>query len=138
MKLDIKKIKFLISEIKESIADIKKYSGIPEEEFFKDRRNILAVEHLLLRAIEATADVCLHLTARILHRGAESPAECFEILEKEGLISKDLSSSLRKMARFRNLLVHRYWEINEKKVLKYVKENLSDFEKFIKAISKLI
>jgi len=40
------------------------------------------------------------------------------------------------MARFRNILVHRYWEVNEKKVYQYAKENLVDFEKFIEIVSK--
>ena len=40
------------------------------------------------------------------------------------------------MIEFRNMLVHRYWEIDDKKVLKYAREDLEDFEKFIKAIKK--
>lgn len=100
MELDIKKIKFLISEITESLADIKKYIKIPQDEFWKDKRNILSVEHLLLRAIEATCNICVHLAAKKLHKGVESPAECFELLGKEGLIDKNLSASLRMMARY--------------------------------------
>jgi len=138
MTLDIKKIKFLISEIKESIADIRKFIAVSQEEFWKDKRNILAVEHLLLRAIEATANICSHIAAKKLQKGVETPAECFELLEKEKLINKELSTDLRKMARFRNILVHRYWEVDEKKVYQYANENLVDFEKFIEIISKNI
>lgn len=138
MILDTKRIKFLIGEIKESVADIRKYTGVSQKEFFEDRRNILAVEHLLLRAIEATANICSHIAVRRLQKGVESPAECFELLEKEKLISKDLSTALQKMARFRNILVHRYWEVDEKKVYQYAKKNLIDFERFIKNISREI
>lgn len=136
MTLDIKKIKFLISEIKESLVDIRRFTGVPQEEFWADKRNILAVEHLLLRAIEATANICSHIAARKLKKGVESPAECFELLEKEKLISKNLSTALRQMARFRNILVHRYWEVNEKRVYQYAKKNLVDFKKFIKVVSR--
>ena len=136
MVLDVKKIKFLISEIKESITDVRKFTGVSQKEFWADKRNILAVEHLLLRAIEATANICSHIAAKKLLKGVESPAECFELLEKEKLINKDLSTSLRRMARFRNILVHRYWEVNERKVYQYAKKNLVDFEKFIEIVSK--
>jgi uncharacterized protein YutE (UPF0331/DUF86 family) len=136
MELDIKKIKFLVSEIKESIEEIRKIAKIPEKEFWADKRNILAIEHLLLRAIEATSNICVHIAARKLKKGVESPAECFELLGKEKLIPKKLSDRLRKMARFRNVLVHRYWEIDEKRVYQYAKENLGDFEEFIEAISQ--
>jgi len=136
VELDIKKIKFLISEIKENLADIREYTKVSQDKFWKDKRNILSVEHLLLRAIEATCNICVHLAAKELQKGVESPAECFELLEKEKLINRDLSASLRKMARFRNILVHRYWEVDEKKVYQYAKKNLEDFEKFIEIISK--
>ena len=136
MVLDVKKIKFLISEIKESITDVRKFTEVSQKEFWADKRNILAVEHLLLRAIEATANICSHIAARKLQKGVESPAECFELLEKEKLINKNLSTSLRRMARFRNILVHRYWEVDERKVYQYAKENLVDFEKFIEIVSK--
>ena len=136
MVLDVKKIKFLISEIKESITDVRKFTEVSQKEFWADKRNILAVEHLLLRAIEATANICSHIAARKLKKGVESPAECFELLEKEKLLNKDLSASLRRMARFRNILVHRYWEVDERKVYQYAKKNLVDFEKFIEIVSK--
>lgn len=138
MELDIKKIKFFINEITESIIEIEKLLKISEKDFWKEKRNISAIKYFLLEAIEATCSICLHLVARKLRKGVESPAECFELLGKEKLINEDLSASLRKMARFRNILVHRYWEVDEKKVYQYAKENLEDFEKFIKAISKEI
>jgi uncharacterized protein YutE (UPF0331/DUF86 family) len=37
------------------------------------------------------------------------------------------------MSRFRNILVHRYWEVDEKKILEYAKNNLEDFEQFLRA-----
>lgn len=138
MELDIKKIKFFINEITESTTEIEKLMKIPEEEFWKEKRNISAIKYFLLEAIEATCNICLHLVARKLRKGVESPAECFDLLEKEKLINENLSISLRRMARFRNILVHKYWEIDDRKILKYVKENLIDFEKFIKAVEKLV
>lgn len=45
MEIDIKKIKFSIGEIKENIAEIRKYIKVSSKEFWKDRRNILAIEY---------------------------------------------------------------------------------------------
>ncbi len=38
------------------------------------------------------------------------------------------------MARFRNILVHRYWEIEDEKILGYARNNLEDFDQFLKSI----
>jgi len=136
MAIDIEKIKQRITEIKENIEKIKKYSSIPEKEFWGDERNILSIKHLLLESIEACGDICVHILAKKLFRASSSFAECFENLYKSKVIEEDLSNKLIKMARFRNVLVHRYWQIDDRKILDYAKNNLEDFDQFLKAVVK--
>ena len=42
------------------------------------------------------------------------------------------------MIRFRNILVHRYWEIEDEKVLQYARKNLEDFKKFLEEIKEIL
>jgi uncharacterized protein YutE (UPF0331/DUF86 family) len=42
------------------------------------------------------------------------------------------------MARFRNLLVHRYWEIDPAQVLRFARENLGDFTAYLRAVAALV
>jgi len=53
---------------------------------------------------------------------------------KEEAIQKELAAKLENMARFRNLLVHRYGEVDNKRVLEVIKHNLQDIEEFEKEI----
>lgn len=131
--IDIEKIKSRISEIKSNIEKVKKYAGLPEEEFWGDERNILSVKHLLLESIEACGSICVHILAQKVYQAPSSFAECFEHLHRAAVIDEELSLKLRNMARFRNILVHRYWEVDEKKILEYAKNNLGDFEQFLRA-----
>lgn len=50
----------------------------------------------------------------------------------------ELASSLVRMVRFRNLLVHRYWEVDPIRVLGYARENLGDFEAFLAAVEGFV
>lgn len=138
MNIDIEKIKQRISEIKENITKIEKYSTVPEDEFWKDERNILSIKHLLLESIEACGTICVHILAKKIFKASSSFSECFENLFKSKVIDKDLTDKLIMMARFRNILVHRYWEIIDKKILDYAKNNLDDFILFSKAIIKYL
>jgi len=52
--------------------------------------------------------------------------EMFTILAEEGLIDADLSSNLADMASFGNLLVHRYGEVDNERVLEIIKSDLGD------------
>lgn len=132
--INLEKLKKRISEIKEHSEKIKKYSAIPDSEFWKDERNVLAIKLLLLQSIEACGSICNHVLAKKFSKSPSSFSECFECLYESGVIDKELSLKLRKMSRFRNILVHRYWEIEDKKILDYARNNLKDFEGFVESI----
>lgn len=134
MDINLEKLKKRISEIKEHKEKIKKYSSIPDSEFWKDERNLLAIKHLLLQSIEACGSICSHVLAKKFFKSPSSFSECFEFLYESKVINQELSSELRKMARFRNILVHRYWEIEDKKILEYARNNLGDFDRFLESV----
>lgn len=138
MNINIEFIKNKGDEIRKNISKINNLTKLREKEFFKDERNIYTLRYLLLECIEAVAGICNHLLAKVGKRAPSSYADCFEGIAELNIISERLKSSLIKMARFRNLLVHRYWEIDDKKVLKYAKKNLKDFENFLKEAGRFI
>lgn len=138
MNLDLDKIKKGTADIKGAVDKIKEISNVAEEDFWADERNILSVERLLLIILEAVGNLSLHILAKKFKKSAEAPAECIELLAAEKIFDEDLSGRLRQAMRFRNILVHRYWEIERNKVYEYAKNNLKDFEDFLVAIAKLV
>jgi len=138
MNLDIEKIKKRVSEIEESINEINKIVSINEYEFWKDKRNITSVKYYLLEAIEAVGEICVHIVAKKFGKGVNSLSECINILEKEEILDKELSSRLKKMIKFRNKLIHKYWDIDDKLVYEYAKNETDNFTDFIKEIKKFL
>jgi uncharacterized protein YutE (UPF0331/DUF86 family) len=64
--------------------------------------------------------------------------ELFDLLRKPKVLSAPLAKRLTAMAGFRNILVHEYLEIDRHRVYRALKDQLGDFEKFIKAVSRLL
>ena len=64
--------------------------------------------------------------------------EMFTILAEEGLIDADLSSNLADMASFGNLLVHRYGEVDNERVLEIIKSDLGDIREFERSIERFL
>lgn len=62
-------------------------------------------------------------------------ADCFRILQTQKVISNQLAQKLINMAKFRNLLVHLYWDVNDKKIYEILQSELDDFNEFVKQIS---
>jgi uncharacterized protein YutE (UPF0331/DUF86 family) len=54
------------------------------------------------------------------------------------MIPEDLSHKLASAARLRNLLVHRYWTIDDEKVYISVKKGIEDFKTFLSIIRKFL
>ena len=137
MDIDKEKIKQRFSEINEAISGAKDLAKLSDKEFWSRKENIAAVKYYLLQAIEAVGGVCVHIAAKKFNKGVSAFGECFEIMEKEGVLEKSLADKLRKMAKFRNKLIHRYWEIEDKNILEYTRKDVGDFEDFIIAVDKL-
>lgn len=132
--IDLEKIKKRTSDILANLEKIRRYAALPDAEFWADERNILSIKHLLLESIEACGNICVHISAKKIFKPASSFSECFEILASAGVVDSGLAERLRAMARFRNILVHRYWDATDEKILSYARMNLDDFERFIGAV----
>lgn len=138
MEIDKEKIKQRFAEINESLEEIKRLTSQKDEKFWAKKENIAAVKYYLLQAIEAVGSICVHIAAKKFNKAVSVFGECFEILEKEKFLDENLAQKLRKMVKFRNKLIHRYWEIDNKNVLEYTRKDLNDFIDFMKIVSKLL
>lgn len=138
MKIDREKIKQRFADINESLSEINRLISADDKEFWSKKEYMAAVKYYLLQAIEAAGSVCAHIAAKKLNKGISAFGECFELLENEGIISGDLTSRLRKMVKFRNKLIHRYWETDDKNILQYARKDTGDFNEFIKAVNNII
>lgn len=85
--------------------------------------------------MEACIDIANYIISVKGFRRAEEYSEMFKVLKEETIIGRKLATKLEDMARFKNLLVHRYEEVDNRRVLEIIKNNLKDIEeieKFIK------
>ena len=60
------------------------------------------------------------------------------VLSENGVVPSDFLPMLKKMASFRNRLVHLYWEVDNRTVYRILQENLGDFERYISYIVDFI
>ncbi len=121
--------------IRRTIRRIHQLVFQPDEQFWSDERNIETVKLWVIELMQDAADLCNHLAARLIHLAPTSYPECFELLGEEGIIDPSLADSLRQMARFRNLLIHRYWDVDDQRVLEIARTQLDDLEQFLEAIA---
>ncbi len=104
------------------------------EDFADDGINCAATERMLQTAIES----CLNIGNRLISllqfeqpvATPESYADIFVIMCRLGIIDSAFSDRLVKMAKFRNRLVHLYWDLDAKTTYHILHENIDDLKGF--------
>lgn len=105
---------------------------------YDDQMLIDAVERNLQLAIEAMLDIGEILIATLKLEKPQIHREVPLILAKEKIIPSALSKKLALAAGFKNILIHDYLAIDNDKVLKYLQEDLEDFNDFARHIAEYL
>jgi len=134
VSVDKEKIAQRISDIQTAICNLAKYAKMDEGEFLSDDEKMAAAKYYLIAMIEGCISLCTHILAKDLHKVPDTYTTCFKILADNNVLSEALANSLAKMAGFRNLLIHRYWEIDDKKVHQYIKTEIVNVHEYIKIV----
>ena len=137
-EINIEKIKTLEKDLLNTVSEIKSIITMNEEVFVKEPKEIYALRYLLIEAVEAMANICNHILTRVTSQVPKGYPDCFEKLSEAGIITKEFGEKLRKVASLRNILIHKYWEIDDQKIFRSAKENIEDFEQYLREINKFI
>ena len=135
-EINIEKLKLLEKDLLDTVSEIKSITAVEEEVFVKNQKDVYSLRYLLIAAVEAMANICNHILTRVTGLVPKGYPDCFEKLSDAKIIKKELAKKLKKAASLRNIIIHKYWAIDDLKVFKSVKENISDFEEFLRQINK--
>lgn len=135
---DQEKMVKLVSELRKSVARLRALSQLPREEFLNDPDKIGSSKYHFIVAIESSIDMCSHIIARNGYRVPENYGDTFTVMGEAGALDTDFSNELRNMAKFRNRLVHLYWEVDNQQLHEILQSRLDDFKKFLDSMAKFL
>lgn len=136
MEVDKDRLLSLIGEIEQALSILREYGEADKESLIGNLKSLGSVKYYLIVAIEGCVDICNHIVAKERIGVPESYSDCFKILKNNEIISDVLSKELSNLAKFRNLLVHLYWKVDDEKVYELLQMKLDDIDRFIQQISK--
>jgi uncharacterized protein YutE (UPF0331/DUF86 family) len=135
---NVDRIRQIMGEINAALRKLAGYAEISKEEFLSNPEKIDSAKYNLIVAIEGTMDICNSIVARAGGRAPKDHADCFEVLRELGFVGDEFVERLKRMARSRNLLVHLYWKIDDKKVFQILKEDVRDIRDYLNIINKAV
>ena len=124
----------LFSEMDEALRKLNGFSKFQMEAFLAHEEMIDAAKYDFIVAIEAMIDICNRIISVDKLGYPQDYSDMIRLMGEKGQFQENLVKQLIEMVKFRNLLVHLYWEVENEKLYEYLKNNLGDFEAFKSAI----
>lgn len=120
--------------IRRCVARIhEEYAGDEDNLFNYTKQDSIILN--LQRACEACLDLAIHIISERNLGVPQSSRNAFDLLFRNGLLSKELNQSIKAMVGFRNIAIHDYQGVQVEIIQGIIEEQLGDFEQFITAIS---
>ena len=139
-KRDLRKdeIKSKIDRILDSVSFIEE--SLPEDiKNFEDSRTLRnSIYKEIEFAIENVIDICNIINSDLRLGTPETEDSIIEHLNQNKIFDKKIIEIINEMKGFRNILVHKYGEVNDEQAFENIKEGLKDFELIVKEIEEFL
>jgi uncharacterized protein YutE (UPF0331/DUF86 family) len=116
------------------LAEIRALPLATSADFFGDSRNIWAAESCLRRALEALFDLGRHILTKGFGTGVTEYKEIAISLGEKSILSNGDVAVMRKLAGYRNRLVHFYHPVSVEELYEICIRHLGDVEKIANAL----
>ena len=129
--VNIEVVARLLNELEQAVVKLRSLAALSQKEFLSDSNYYDSAKYNLIVAVEAIIDLCNHVIAQEKLGKPEEYSDVLRIIGTRLSLDADFIMRLEKMAKFRNLIVHLYWKVDNTEVYNILKNNLDDFD-FIK------
>jgi uncharacterized protein YutE (UPF0331/DUF86 family) len=120
-----------IDRVRRYARDLHDFSRISRDAFRSNRERQYAVLHAMQNAIEACLEIASHIVSADKLGAPRDYAGLFTMLEQHQILPTPVADQMRQMARFRNRIVHLYWDIDLDLVYTYLTQRLDDFDQYL-------
>jgi uncharacterized protein YutE (UPF0331/DUF86 family) len=127
-----------LSELETYRLQVNEFSNITLQKYKADWKTQRIVERTLQMMIETCVDIAGHIISDSAMRPPNTYADTFRVLFENHIIGPELFAILEKMAKFRNVIVHQYEEVDAEIVIVVLEKHLGDFEDFKKKVLSYI
>jgi uncharacterized protein YutE (UPF0331/DUF86 family) len=132
------KVRKITSEVLTSLERLDELKTLSPDAFLADHHKISSAKYNFIVAIEGIIDLCNHIIAKNAYRTPEDYADTFKVLEERGAFDAEFTSVLALMARFRNRLVHIYWEVDNNELYQILQTRLEDVRTFLRRFGNFL
>ncbi len=132
MPIDRDVVSSRIAEIRECIRELLKLASKPYEELSIYER--YSMRYLIIVLVEALVSLCIHVAKEVFEYVPKSYVDCVKYVgEKLGV---KCLNDLIALVKLRNLIVHRYWVVDDREIRDSIVQDFKCVNDFIRVIER--
>jgi len=108
------------------------------DEYISDFYKKTSTERLIQIIVECASDINSHVVLESGQRPPEDYASSFIRAAEVGLINHELASKLKGSGGMRNIIVHEYMDIDDRKVYEILPIAISDYKEYIRQVDDFL
>lgn len=135
--VDAERLHRLLRRVTDDLAVLSGYAAGDPDALAADPVKLGHVKYVLVTLLEGCIDAAQHVCAAEGYGPPGSNAESVLLLATHGRLSADVAAAMAQAVRFRNVLVHGYVDVDDRRVVAYLQE-LRDVESYVDALSRLV
>ncbi len=136
--IDLSLIEQHLQNMEEALANLKRYQGIPLEEYLKDLSLVWIAEKGLQILIQNLLDIGAHILASEIKNDWDDYVDIIDKMGEHGIIPGEFAKQIRGVAGLRNILVHEYLRVEVVKIHEFLNKRLEDFVEFMSHIQRYL
>ncbi len=130
MTVDTERLRSLLDRLRDAEKELRRLRSVGAEALRDDIDRMNSVKYLFVVAAEIAIDTSQHIIAAEALDAPSTFADVFRVLGDTRWLSTDLAETFGDIARFRNLLVHGYADVDDDRVLQILSDRLDDLTAF--------
>ena len=133
-----KRILAKLEEMNQYLEELEEFLPAGEEGYVENKQVRRACEKTIELAVEAVISIISLIVSHNKLGIPKNEDDLINLLEKKKIITSLLAATLKEMKGFRNILVHRYAEVDDAIAYRTLAEQVGDFSRFEQEIHKYL
>lgn len=136
--IDIDLVRRKLSRLNMYLDRLKPVTELSFSEYSSDFYKKTSAERLIQLIVECASDINNHVILESGERPPEDYRSSFIRAAEVGLIDHELADRLKGSGGMRNIIVHEYMDVDDKKIYEILPTAISDFKEYISQVDDFL
>ena len=136
---ELQAIRRYLADVRDALEHLRFLASIEPENVVRDKTLRYSLRYAIILIVEAAVDAAASLLEKLAGASPSSYREAFMMLAEYGVLPVGVAESMARLASLRNLMVHRYWFVDDARVLREARAGgVKAVEEFLRLMEECI